>query len=204
MHNGTSLPSSASHPAALVLVLALLALPAVAADVPPADEQLAAAVLAAPEAWREAATVLGYDSEGKVVTLRDGTNDLVCLADNPEDSRFSVACYHRDLEPFMARGRELSAEGVTGGERSKIRFREVEEGKLEMPRGPRTLYVLHGSGFDAAAGEVTEAFLRWVIYVPFATEESTGLSSQPVSGGPWLMGAGTAGAHIMITPPRPE
>ena len=195
------------HSSLSLLLPAVLSLPltasAAAAEIPSAEHQLAAAVQAAPEGRRDDATVLGYDSSGSVVRLRSGSNDLVCLADDPADERFSVACYHRDLEPFMARGRELAAQGVAGNERSEIRFREVEEGKLPLPREPRLLYVLHGSGFDSDAGEVTDPFLRWVIYVPYATEESTGLSSQPVAGGPWLMGAGTAGAHIMITPPRP-
>jgi hypothetical protein len=39
-----------------------------------------------------------------------------------------------------------------------------------------------------------------VIYVPGATTESLGLSSKPKRGEPWLMDAGTPGAHIMITP----
>ena len=62
------------------------------------------------------ATVLGYDAAGAVVTLRAGVNDIVCLADDPKEAAFSVACYHKDLEPFMARGRELVAKGVKGKE----------------------------------------------------------------------------------------
>ena len=70
-----------------------------------------------------------------------------------------------------------------------------------MPREPRMLYVLSGKGYDAATKKVTDASVRWVIYVPFATAESLGLSATPKRGEPWLMDAGTAGAHIMITPP---
>jgi hypothetical protein len=168
----------------------------------PAEQQIASAVLAAPEEERAEATVLGYDESGALMTLRKGTGTMVCLADNPTDDRFGVACYHRDLEPFMARGRALIAEGISGREREQTRWKEVEEGTLKMPREPRTLYVLTGSGFDAAAGAVTDPYLRWVIYTPFATAESTGLSPTPVEGGPWLMFPGTAGAHIMISPPR--
>ena len=69
-----------------------------------------------------------------------------------------------------------------------------------MPREPRTLYVLTGSGFDLSSGKVTDAYLRWVIYLPFATPESTGLSTKPGENAPWLMYPGTAGAHIMINP----
>jgi hypothetical protein len=99
----------------------------------------------------------------------------------------------------MARGRELLAQGVTGKARNDIRFKEVADGKLFLPREPRTLYVLTGKSVDAS-GKVADPYLRWVIYVPFATPESTGLSTKPSDGAPWLMAAGTMGAHIMINP----
>ena len=41
--------------------------------------------------------------------------DLICLADDPKIDALSVACYHKDLEPFMARGRELDADGTRAG-----------------------------------------------------------------------------------------
>jgi hypothetical protein len=113
-----------------------------------------------------------------------------------------VACYHRDLEPFMARGRELTAQKVMGAKRHEMRYQEIAEGKLKIPKEPRTLYVLTGTAFDAATGKVQDAYLRWVIYTPYATPESTGLSLKPSDGAPWLMYPGTAGAHIMISPPK--
>ncbi len=186
------------------LALGCLAAAAPAAEPADAEAQLAAAVLAAPEDRRQGARVLGWTADGKVVELRAGSNDLVCLAARPGAPQWSVACYHESLEPFMARGRELMAQGVEGQERIAIREREIAEGKLPLPREPRTLYVLHGSGFDLAAGEVTDPYLRWVIYTPWATAESTGLATRPIPGGPWLMAPGTAGAHIMINPPRPD
>ncbi|MGH9801076.1 MAG: hypothetical protein ACRD82_11980, partial [Blastocatellia bacterium] len=160
--------------------------------------------LAAPEEMREGAAVLGYGADGKLTELRKGTNELICLADDPKDNRFSTSCYHKELEPFMARGRELTAQGIAGGARNEnYRWKEIKEGKLKMPKEPRMLYVLSGKGYDAATGKVIEAFVRWVIYVPFATAESTGLSTKSKRGEPWLMDAGTPGAHIMITPPAP-
>jgi hypothetical protein len=172
------------------------------AQVPSRETQIAAAVLAAPGELREGAAVLGYNPKGELVTLREGKNELICLASDPSKSSFSVACYHRDLEPYMARGRELLAQKVTGQKRNDVRWKEVAEGKLSLPREPRTLYVLTGRGFDAASGKVTDSYLRWVIYVPFATPQSTGLSTKPSDSAPWLMSPGTAGAHIMINPPK--
>lgn len=171
-----------------------------AAGVAPPAEQIASSLLAAPVERRAAATVLGYNGKGDVVTLRKGTNDLICLADDPKVKGISVACYHKDLEPFMARGRELAAT-YQGKERHQQRWKEVDEGKVKMVREPRMLYVLTGSAYDPAKGEMVDSYLRWVIYTPYATPESTGLSTQS-GAAPWLMYPGTAGAHIMISPPK--
>lgn len=186
----------------IVLGTLLLALAAAAADVPPPEVQIAAATLAAPADLREGAAVLGYNSQRELVKLREGKNELVCVANDPSKTSFSVACYHRDLEPYMARGRELLTQKITGQKRNEIRWKEVAEGKLSMPREPRTLYVLTGNSYDANSGKVADAYLRWVIYLPFATPESTGLSTKASDNAPWLMFPGTAGAHIMINPPK--
>lgn len=170
--------------------------------VPSAAEQVASAVQAAPEAERDRVTVIGWTEDGGTTVLREGTSKLVCLADEPGDEEWSVACYHRSLEPFMARGRELRARGVEGEERNRVRWEEAEAGTLQMPTAPATLYVLHGDGWDAEAGAVRNPFLRYVIYMPGATAESTGLPTTPAEGVPWLMFPGTPGAHVMIVPPR--
>ena len=174
---------------------------AVTLDVPPAAEQIESAVLAGPEEQRGDATVLGYDAQGALVTLRKGGGDLICLADDPRKGGFNAACYHKDLKPFMARGRELSAQGLKGRERHEARWKEIDDGKLSMPGGPRMLYVLTGKNFDAGSGTVTDPYLRWVVYTPNATPQSTGLSTEPGTA-PWLMFPGTPGAHIMISPPK--
>ena len=176
------------------------------AQVPSSDTQVAAAILAGPVDQREGATVLGFSSAGLLVTLRNGSNELVCLADDPDDDRFSVACYHESLEPYMARGRELVSLGMTdGNERLQTRWKEAEAGVLAMPEDPATLYVLTGSTYDPEAGKVAESYLRFVVYMPWATVESTGLPDAPMGpGSPWLMYPGTAGAHVMISPPRPS
>ena len=182
--------------------LLLLAAPlAFAAQPLPNDQQIASALQAAPAELRDGAGVLGFTAAGKVVELKKASNDLLCLADDPRDENFSVACYHKDLEPFMARGRELAEQGHKGKERHEIRWKDVDEGRVKMVREPRMLYVMTGKGFDAAKGEVLESYLRWVVYVPYATPETTGI---PATSGdaPWLMYPGTAGAHIMISPPR--
>lgn len=173
--------------------------------VPGPDAQIAAAVQAAPVADRDRATVMGFRADGSFTTLREGSNELICLADDPNREGWNVACYHRSLDPFMARGRELRAEGVTdSGELAKRRWAEADQGTLAMPEKPAMLYVMTGDGFDPESGSVANGFTRWVIYTPWSTPEDTGLPVRPAApGAPWLMFPGTAGAHIMITPPEP-
>ncbi len=168
------------------------------------EQQIASAILAAPEETRDGAKVYGYDDEGKFITLREGTNNMICIADNPNKSGFQVVAYHIELEPFMARGRSLKVEGKGTQDVRSIRETEAKEGKLQMPKNPSTLNVLQGEkgGFDVKSGANVNTHYRYVVYTPFATQESTGLSLKPnAPGHPWLMFPGTAGAHIMISPP---
>ncbi|MEP7227366.1 MAG: hypothetical protein ABI785_08400 [Gemmatimonadales bacterium] len=170
--------------------------------IPPAEQQIAAAVLAAPEAMRAGATVLGYTPDGHLKRLRQGRGELVCLAGDPKAEKFHVACYHRSLEPFMARGRALRARGVTGDRVDSVRFAETRAGKLRLPRHPAMLYSLTGppDSFDPATGTAPKAQPLFVVYIPYATAASTGLSAAPVEGGPWIMHPGTPKAHIMFQP----
>ncbi len=73
-----------------------------------------------------------------------------------------------------------------------------------MPKSPSTLYILEGKGYDAATGTIAKPYRRWVVYTPYATPETTGLSTMPIPGGPWLMFPGKPSAHIMIDPPEPD
>jgi len=168
------------------------------------DNPIAAAVAPAPPALRDTATVLGWQEDGTMRVLRQGEGELTCLADNPADERFHVACYHNALEPFMARGRELRREGKEREELLRVREEEIASGKLEMPNGPTALYSLTGpaDSFDSVTGEVKGGTRVSVVYVPFATEASTGLPPEPaVPGGPWIMNPGKPWAHIMVVQP---
>jgi hypothetical protein len=196
--------------AATLLALLSLVVLRVAAQAPVATKpvipsreiQIKTALLAAPPQWRNEAAVLGYDEKGDLVTLRPGTNNLICLADDPATKGFSAACYHKDLEPFMARGRELRKEGKNQKQVFDIREQEVKAGKLFMPKGPSTLSVYNANeeDYNRETGEV-KGKLRYVIYIPFATPESTGLPLKPeIPGGPWIMDPGTHRAHIMLNP----
>src|ERR1044072_3004801 len=100
----------------VIMLAAVSRIHAQTATIAPSEQQIAGAVISAPAALRASATVLGYSPEGKLVTLRKGTGPLVCRATGPKEKQFHTSCYHKSLEPFMARGRALRAEGVTGGQ----------------------------------------------------------------------------------------
>lgn len=171
------------------------------------EQLIATALMAAPEEQRAAAKVYGYGEDGQLITLREGSNEMICIADNPEKEGFKVVCYHKDLEPFMARGRELSAEDKSNKERREIRELETVQGKLKMPENPTTLHVLEGKDawYNTATDQLENAKYRYVVYVPFATQATTGLPLKPNNPGhPWLMFPGKADAHIMISPPAEE
>jgi hypothetical protein len=192
----------------LIIIILAMSLPGCSQNqVPDKENQIAAAVMAAPEEERNTSTVFGYDQNGTLTLLREGTNNLICMSDDPNREGFQVVCYHKDLEPFMARGRELRAEGKSSAEIFEMREQEAKDGTLEMPKDGATLHLLegHNGRYDAATGQVLDAIYRYVVYIPWATSESTGLPLKPlVPGGPWIMDPGTHRAHIMISPPPPE
>jgi len=187
--------------AALTASAALAPHAVLAQTPPPAAEQIAAAVLALPQAMQANAGVMGYRTPGKLEMLRPAKNDMLCLADDPADDQFHVSCYHMSMEPFMARGRALREAGTKGPLVDTARFAEVKSGKLKMPTAPASLYQIFGpkDAFNATTGTVSNSRALIVVYVPFATEASTGLSTIPSQTKPWLMQAGTPKAHIMFS-----
>ncbi|MBL0173432.1 MAG: hypothetical protein IPP90_22630 [Gemmatimonadaceae bacterium] len=182
------------------VLLTLTAVPVARAQTPPpAAQQIAAAVLALPEAMRAEAGVMGYKTPNKLELLRPSKNGMLCLADDPAEEKFHVSCYHDSMDPFMARGRSLRAEGVKGTQVDTVRFAEVKSGKIKMPTAPASLYQIFGEAYDAGTGTVSKGRTLFVVYIPFATEKSTGLSTKPSDKTPWLMLPGTPKAHIMFS-----
>lgn len=174
-------------------------------EVLPKAIQIKMATQVAPEEDREGAKVWGYNEKGEMVILQKGTNNLICLADNPNKEGIKISCYGKQLEPFMKRGRELKAEGKEMMSLREIRKKEAESGKLRLPDAPSMLYVMTGAEKDLnkTSGALKNSNLRYVIYMPYATLESTGLPAKPhVPGMPWLMDPGTHRAHIMISPAK--
>lgn len=167
------------------------------------ESQINTAIKAAPEMLQEGAKVLGYNQNGKLITLREGKNDIICLADDPKKEGISVSCYSDKLEDYMARGRELRAQGKTESEKREIRGKEIDEGKLKMPKEPAAVYVLTATqeDYDLGSGELINSRIRYVLYKPYMSAKETGLPIKPGAPGmPWLMDPDTHRSHIMISP----
>lgn len=171
--------------------------------IPSSESQIKTALLACPEMYQDGAKILGYNQQGKLITLREGNNDMVCLADDPNRDGISVSCYSNKLEPYMNRGRELIAQGKSEAEKREIRKKEIDDGTLAMPKEPAAVYVVTGIQEDHnfESGDLKEHKIRYVLYKPYMTSLDTGLPSKPgLPGMPWLMDANTHRSHIMITP----
>jgi hypothetical protein len=189
----------------VILALAIpFAVRAQNASIAPAAFQIASAVSPLPENLRAGARVLGYNAAGKLVALRAGTNDMTCLADDPAGKMFHVACYHRSLEPFMARGRELHALKKSKEYIDSVRLRDVRTGRYSMPAKPAALYQYFAprDSVNMSTGVISGAEYLYVVYTPYGTYRSTGIAESPVDGGPWIMNPGKPWAHLMIQPQK--
>ncbi len=125
---------------------------------------------ALPEALRTGATVIGYE-DGERAILKTGSGDMICWADDPSmtDARgaFFVNCFPKSLEAFEKRRVELASKP----DFLDVLRSEVESERLKVPK-MAIRYTLRG---QSAEGALPLA----VIHVPFATAESTGLSTVP-------------------------
>lgn len=160
------------------------------------EAQITEAVSPLPEALRAGATVVTYDAKtGERHVLREGTNGEEC---EPRDAESGFTrCYNKVAVPRREMEAKLKAEGKSPKEIQAAISAAIKAGTLKVPPFGTMSYRL-------AAGEGRIKHL-WVISVPYATEESIGVSTVSQRdnalkghGLPWLMLPGTPGAHIMI------
>ena len=163
----------------------LLALPAAAAA-QSVEEQVAQAVLAAPEPLRAGATVIVRGADGAPSVIRQGTNELVCEPDGPARG-FAVSCYHTSFQDVMDWMRRRIAEGARS-------YAELFAGG----GGPDAEVSPGAMQYELVGPTLEEAELHISINLPHATGASTGLPTEERLDGPWLMWAGTSAAHVMF------
>lgn len=145
---------------------------------------------------RADATVYAITDDGLLKPLRQGTNGFFCIADDPGDDRFSVACHANSLQPVLERQAVLSKNGKNSATRDSILVSEIESGKLEIVPGAISRFI---SGTLNAATQHPDNVRMWSeIHVPFAEPGTTGLPIDSAGEDPWLMSEGRPGAHVMI------
>jgi len=151
-----------------------------------------AALAAAPPNMRDGAMVIKWKADGTYETLRPGTNTLVCYdqSGEPSEQPFSSQC---TAVGNLERVKQNKVYEAKEADRTK---REAALAELEKA-GTRVKPVF-GSVFYTVTGKDQASARRHVtISVPGATTASLGLPDNGKSGGAWIMGAGTSGAHIM-------
>ena len=151
------------------------------------------ALIAAPAAMRDQATVIKWKPDHTYDTLRKGTNGLVCYDRSglPLQAAFSVQC--TAMGNLAREAQNLKAEATGDRAKSEAMLKEMEQnGTRVKPEFGSVWYHVAGADKDhVGAHEVT-------IAVPGATAESLGIPTQRRENGIWLMNAGTSTAHIMI------
>ena len=153
---------------------------------------LDAALAAAPPNMKDGAMVIKWKADGSYDTLRPGTNTLVCYdqSGEPSEQPFSSQC---TAVGNLERVKQNKIYEAKEPDRAK---REAALAELEKA-GTRVKPVF-GSVFYTVSGKDQASARRHVtISVPGATTASLGLPDNGKSGGAWIMGAGTTGAHIM-------
>ncbi len=176
----------------IVLIgVALLALTASGFTQAPAAN-LEAALAAAPPNLKDGAMVIKWKADGTYDTLRPGTNRLMCYdqSGEPSEQPFSSQC---TSVANLERVKQNKIYEAKEPDRAK---REAALGELEKagtrvkPEFGSVFYTVQGKDQASARRHVT-------ISVPGATTASLGLPDNGKTGGAWIMGAGTSGAHIM-------
>lgn len=149
------------------------------------------ALAAAPRQMREGATVVQWNADFTYVTLKKGTNHLVCYDRSDQAGRqpFAVQCTSLANLPRVAQNRKFEA--MTDKAARQAALDEAEKnGTRVKPE--------YGSVFlDLNGPDQEHAHLHITIAVPGATSQSIGLPETPGKGGAWLMNPGTSTAHIM-------
>tara|TARA_B100001123_G_scaffold442143_1_gene585038 strand:- start:5823 stop:6377 length:555 start_codon:yes stop_codon:yes gene_type:complete len=158
------------------------------------DEELINKILmAAPERLRADAAVIGWQDDGTRMTIRSGSNGVVCWdqSDEPRKRTYSSRCTSEANLPRVEQNRSWLTSGQSQDEIQKIMNDAEENGSREISEFGTVYYSVNTDDPDNANIHIT-------ISVPHATSESLGVPSERTNSNVWIMGAGTSGAHLMI------
>ena len=141
------------------------------------DVQIARAVAAGPRTVTAGARIVGADSQGKTVVLREGNNGFTCQPGNPKVVGRPASCANEAALHWSA---DLSA-GKSGPSNTVAGF----------------VYMLAGATERSDAGATINTGPQWMIIWPFDPKTS-GLSATRKNTGAYIRWAGTPYAHLNI------
>lgn len=163
--------------------------PAVAAKAPPGDEGLIkSAMSAAPAKVGQHATIIAFEADGAMRTLREGSNGFTCMADNPETPGPDPMCMdqnsmgwvhawiaHENPPPGKV-GLMYMLSGGTDASNTDPHATKPEAGNHWIKTGPHVMIVGADDGFY----------------------DSYPKSADPDTSAPYVMWAGTPYKHLMV------
>lgn len=162
---------------------------AVSAQTPPADEKMiASAISAAPAAIGNGASVVALEADGKMRTLRPGTNGFSCMPDNPATPGPDPMCMDKNamdwVHAWIAKkppaagkvGFMYMLAGGTDASNTDPYAAKPERGNSWIETGPHIMIV----GADAS------------FY------DSYPKNAKPDTSQPYVMWAGTSYQHLMV------
>jgi hypothetical protein len=179
-----------------------------AQQIPTREQQIAAATLPLPEAYRAGAAVQSRSADLKITELRKATNLMVCTIVRPGAEIFAVHCFEKGYEAIVEPGTQLLRELGKNGKPADISAanaalqKEIDSGRIKLPARPSVGFQMRGPGkaFDWTTNTASGEIKRWeMIMIPNATGASLNLpANRPADGGLWVMDEGMPAAHIMV------
>jgi hypothetical protein len=141
------------------------------------EVQIARAIAAGPSTITGAARIVGTDSQGKTIVLREGNNGFTCQPGNPKIAGRPALCSNeaaRQWSADLTAGKPSPTNTVAG-----------------------IIYMQAGATERDASGQTVKVGPQWMIIWPF-DPKATGLSATKKDTGAYIRWAGTPYAHLNI------
>lgn len=150
------------------------------------DALIKSALAAAPPDIAKGAAVIAPGPDGKMVTLKSGTNGFTCLPDQPETPGKDAMCL--DPQAMIWAQSWMAHDPVPKNTAPGIGY--MLTGGSDISANDPWAKVVPGQAF-------VESPPHWMVMWAFDAK-ATGLSTTPQKKGTWIMFAGTPYAHLMI------
>ena len=144
------------------------------------------ALAAAPADIAKDAAVIAPGPDGKMVTLKEGTNGFTCLPDQPQTPGKDAMC----LDPQAM----IWAQSWMNHDPSP---KNLSPGVAYMLTGGSDVSATDPWATPGPNHKFVSSPPHWMVMWPFSAH-ATGLSTTPSQTGTWIMFAGTPYAHLMV------